>query len=410
MLKKNKLSKIRGWHNTFLRIVAGRCMASLLLILFFSTPSQAELLNITPISTKPLASQESHYNNINPSWSDDAKKLSYERFNKLTHEIVLFNLKKNRLNVVSSSASDNDELSFLFNEQNASQAVSLNLSWAPDSHRYIFISDGAAENFDLYLGDTDHNQVKRITTNTAIDNHAQWARDAKKIVFVSSRSGHANLYLYNIQTEKIKPLLPTKSNTLNPVWSPDGNKLAFMLGEANNFQIYIIDDINHPQRALRPITRLPHNNNIRPSWSPDGTKLAFFTVNQKAPLAQHWKIVVAPSEDHPPIQENDLTDKIVADQVVQNAFYGPAWLADSQHIAYIHYLNERDNPIHTVNVNNKQQRRVVTNTKINRNVGCSTTNTLVFQTLDQQWSRIYTARLPASVQNKGQHQSKMETL
>jgi Tol biopolymer transport system component len=57
----------------------------------------------------------------------------------------------------------------------------------------------------------------------------------------------------------------------NPVWSPDGSKIAFVSNRDGRRDIYIMnaDGSN--------VTRLTKDSIIKwsPSWSPDGTKIAF---------------------------------------------------------------------------------------------------------------------------------------
>jgi Tol biopolymer transport system component len=50
----------------------------------------------------------------------------------------------------------------------------------------------------------------------------------KKIAFISNRTDHAFLGIYTDQQTPIKWLLPSFSKDNTPVWSPDGNDIAFV--------------------------------------------------------------------------------------------------------------------------------------------------------------------------------------
>ena len=64
-----------------------------------------------------------------------------------------------------------------------------------------------------------------------------------------------------------------------PVWSPDGTRLAFTLPTAYSTDVFIV---NADGTGFRNLSNTP-NYNFWPSWSPDGTKLAFVSDRQQCP-------------------------------------------------------------------------------------------------------------------------------
>ncbi len=57
----------------------------------------------------------------------------------------------------------------------------------------------------------------------------------------------------------------------DPVWSPDGTKIAFASNQGGSWAIYVIELATNEVRQLTTGT----TNAIAPAWSPDGTKLTF---------------------------------------------------------------------------------------------------------------------------------------
>ena len=58
---------------------------------------------------------------------------------------------------------------------------------------------------------------------------------------------------------------------LDPVWSPDGTRIAFSSSRNGNFDIYVVDADGGN------LTQLTFCNCVDqvPAWSPDGTRIAF---------------------------------------------------------------------------------------------------------------------------------------
>lgn len=55
-----------------------------------------------------------------------------------------------------------------------------------------------------------------------------WSPDSRKIAFVSDRSDHSYIGVYDMETPRITYLAPGVDFDAAPVWSPDGNHIAFI--------------------------------------------------------------------------------------------------------------------------------------------------------------------------------------
>jgi TolB protein len=92
-----------------------------------------------------------------------------------------------------------------------------------------------------------------------------------KIYFVSSRSGHKEIWAMDYDGANQHTLTHLSSISLSPRVSPDGSRIAFSALTKSGWDIlmYSLD--------LNRLVAFPHfgGTTISPAWSPDGTKLCF---------------------------------------------------------------------------------------------------------------------------------------
>ena len=76
-------------------------------------------------------------------------------------------------------------------------------------------------------------------------------------------------------SKEAKQLLTAKGTNSSPVWSPDGNKLAFQSSRVDHSFIGIYMNTETPIVWMEP----GFNRDVSPRWSPDGTQVAFVRMN-----------------------------------------------------------------------------------------------------------------------------------
>lgn len=90
-----------------------------------------------------------------------------------------------------------------------------------------------------------------------------------RIVFQSNFDGDNEIYL--ISETKIKKLTDNSWDDEYPMWSPDGNKIAFMANPKGNYDIFIM---NPDGSEITSITSFSSDEKTH-SWFPDGKSIAF---------------------------------------------------------------------------------------------------------------------------------------
>jgi TolB protein len=140
-----------------------------------------------------------------------------------------------------------------------------------------FLYRGATRS-DIVLMDVDHAYIHNLTRHDAADRDPVWSPDGRRLAFVSDRGGQAQLYLWEMGSARnAQPLVPSRiAPGYRPIWSPDGRYLAveFFRGTV---EIYVIDTSCVRADPPCPITRLSdtQTDDRFPVWSPDGERIAF---------------------------------------------------------------------------------------------------------------------------------------
>ncbi|MBI1928203.1 PD40 domain-containing protein [Candidatus Poribacteria bacterium] len=92
-----------------------------------------------------------------------------------------------------------------------------------------------------------------------------WSPDGAKIAFVSTRDGNNEIYVMNADGTNPMNLTHHPASELYPAWSPDGTKIAFVSGRDGNAEIYVMN-----ADGTNPVNLTNHPaNDTTPSWSPN---------------------------------------------------------------------------------------------------------------------------------------------
>jgi Tol biopolymer transport system component len=110
-----------------------------------------------------------------------------------------------------------------------------------------------------------------LTKGPGGDFQPQWSPDSKHLVFFSSRSGNADVWLLDIATGALTQLTSDHALDINPFLSPDGASIAFQSDRSGRLEAWVMKSDGSEQRQLTKIGVSGHF--LR--WSRDGARVTF---------------------------------------------------------------------------------------------------------------------------------------
>lgn len=201
--------------------------------------------------------------------------------------------------------------------------------------------------------------------------------------YLGNRKTH--LYSFDLQSKKLDTITRGNYDETDPVFSPDGKKIAFVSNQTpdpdrnNNSDIFILafDGNNAP----RKITSWPGSDRS-PQWSPDGKWIAYLQSSSDKPFTMYGEnyLAVIPSDGGTP----KLLSKPV-DRPVRN----PRWIKDGRSI-YVLMQDDRQCNIVSFGVNDGKMSKVTSGDQSLGNIETENGRWIATMTNPQLPSEIYT--------------------
>jgi len=139
-------------------------------------------------------------------------------------------------------------------------------SWRPgdlDQVAYESYQDG---NLNVYVRDGATN-TRKLTEHPAGDYDPAWAPDGARIAFTSWREGQKDLYLADVDGQRMVRLTMGRDDEEEPTWHPDGDRLTYVCWKAYDADLCELDlDTGHT--AVLVESPYPDRS---PTYAADGT-------------------------------------------------------------------------------------------------------------------------------------------
>jgi len=200
-------------------------------------------------------------------------------------------------------------------------------SWSPDDSKIVFVKNesntGGAN--DIYTINVDGSNEIRLTTQ--FNNFSPvYLPNYNSIIFSSSEGAWAGIYKIDADGGNRQLLTPKNKSFGDPKVSPNGKNIAITSGDMNGSQIFVMNPDGSELKQLTFTvsskyydTGFPRDGNCNPVWAPEGNKLAYVSFENGSP-----DIFV--------INANGKGNKRLTDTPLRDE--NPCWTEDGNHILF----------------------------------------------------------------------------
>jgi Tol biopolymer transport system component len=235
-------------------------------------------------------------------------------------------------------------------------------AWSPDGEKLAFerrvgpLAKGqCACDIDVFVMNADGSGQQNLTRNPVYDYRPVWSPDGQKLAFGRYR----DVWVMNADGSDQRRLTPNPQGDDWPVWSPDGQQIVFTSFRGLNWDVWVM---NADGSGHRNLTR-NRAQDYFPTWSPDGSKIAFIRTRNSSRFQGHpfelWVMNTDGSGQRRLTRDawhvRGPLSALLDDH--KHSMRAPRWSPDSRKLLFVSRRN--GNPeVYVVNADGSGQRRL----------------------------------------------------
>src|SRR5262245_17987413 len=163
------------------------------------------------------------------------------------------------------------------------------VAWTPDWTTLVYSMQGT-----LWQQRTDSTVAEQLTDDRGTDYQPDVSPDGRGVVFVRYDGKSMELMALDLASRAVRALTTGGAVNVEPRWSPQGDRLAFVSTEGTGHFLLHIGDVRDGRlESARPLVGdrrsaiqryyySPFDHQINPAWTPDGKELLFVSNREIA--------------------------------------------------------------------------------------------------------------------------------
>jgi TolB protein len=145
-------------------------------------------------------------------------------------------------------------------------------AWSPDGNILAYLSDRGTDDLVLWvwsLRSSTSARVNMLGAGAGGVSRPSWSSDGSRLVVAAYENGKPQIFRVNVQNGQFLKLTSLPDGAYDPAWSPDGKYIVYVARKGNTSELWMMT--SEGEKPIQ-ISTLPART---PVWSPKGDKVAF---------------------------------------------------------------------------------------------------------------------------------------
>jgi TolB protein len=144
-------------------------------------------------------------------------------------------------------------------------------AFRPDGGALAFASERGGD-WDLYIFDLEDGSLRQMTDSPEFESHPSWSPDSRQMVYERYSNGHFRISIRRVEDLSLIWPGPDGMESYEPSWSPQARTIVFTGRTGAHSDIYLL---NLDTQRITNLTETPDVDERLPAFSPDGASIAF---------------------------------------------------------------------------------------------------------------------------------------